>query len=214
MRDHFEFFRQFRQRFETTGAIAPSSRFLANRMLSTLNDRPDRPIRILEVGPGTGAVTQYLVNRIQPGDHLDLVELNESFVRILERDFQQKPSFQRIADQVQIHSCPIQEFPVDAPYDVIISGLPFNNFPPELVEEIVSRFFEILAPDGRLAYFEYMFVRPIKIALCRRPVKQRLTALEQILGRFRTTYGEGKDWIFLNLPPAWVQHHRQKDRNR
>lgn len=209
MRDHFEFFRQFRQRFETTGAIAPSSRFLANAMIRPLRSVANRPVRVLEVGPGTGAVTGHLVRHLQAGDQLDLVELNESFVDILKRNFKQDPRYRRVAEQSRIHSCPIQEYQADAPYDFIISGLPFNNFPPELVDEILASYFKLLAPGGTLSYFEYMFVRPIKIAVCKAAEKKRLTALDQTLNAYLKEHGLKKDWVFLNIPPAWVQHLRR-----
>ncbi len=69
MRDHLTFFREFRQRFKTTGAIAPSSRFLASAMTGPMKKvlrRADAPPqRILEIGPGTGAVTRSIVKLLR-----------------------------------------------------------------------------------------------------------------------------------------------------
>src|SRR5437870_2641258 len=76
--DHLEFFRQYRRRFQTTGAVAPSSRFLA-RALAKPFEQHARPCRVLEIGPGTGAVTRRIVRLLKPDDRLDLVELNENF---------------------------------------------------------------------------------------------------------------------------------------
>ncbi len=91
MRDHLTFFREFRQRFKTTGAIAPSSRFLASAMTGPMKKtlrRPDAPPqRILEIGPGTGAVTRSIVKLLRPEDRFDLVELNESFAELLNERF-------------------------------------------------------------------------------------------------------------------------------
>src|SRR6266568_3044798 len=67
------FFRAFRRNFHTTGAILPSSRFLARAMVSDLKG-PRGPARILEVGPGTGAVTREIVRLLQDEDRLDAVE--------------------------------------------------------------------------------------------------------------------------------------------
>ncbi len=77
-REHFEFFRQFRTQFQTTGSIVPSSRHLARAMTRQIA-APRGPARILEVGPGTGAVTRRILKLLQKDDRLDLVELNESF---------------------------------------------------------------------------------------------------------------------------------------
>ena len=49
------FFKEFRKTFHTTGAIAPSGRALARAVIKPLS-RHQRPVRVLEVGSGTGAV--------------------------------------------------------------------------------------------------------------------------------------------------------------
>ena len=66
----------------------------------------DHPRRILEVGPGTGAVTRCLVNALGPQDRLDLVERNDSFVACLGRRLQTEPAFQAVADRVSVLHCP------------------------------------------------------------------------------------------------------------
>ena len=204
--EHFEFFRQFRERFHTTGAVAPSSRFLARALCSHLRDR-DRPVRILEVGPGTGAVTRELVKLVRPGDQLDLVELNPRFVELLQAQFREQPTFMRVASQSAVHQCPLQEFKYDAPYDYVISGLPLNNFPPQLVREIFDAYFRLLAPAGVLSYFEYMYVRSLKKSLSpKKEERQRLSALDEIIQPHLNSHRVRRDWVFANVPPAWVQH--------
>ena len=208
--EHFEFWRQFRERFDTTGAVAPSSRFLARALCSHLTKR-DRPVRILEIGPGTGAVTKELVQLVRPGDQLDLVELNERFVELLREKFLQEPSFVKIASQSAVHQCPLQEFESTAPYDFVISGLPLNNFPPPLVREIFEAYFRLLAPGGVLSYFEYMYVRSVKKSLSpSEDERQRLHALDEIIQPHLAAHRVRRDWVFANVPPAWVQHLRVK----
>ncbi|MGH7200928.1 MAG: rRNA adenine N-6-methyltransferase family protein, partial [Planctomycetaceae bacterium] len=105
MREHFEFFRQFRGRSKSIGAIVPSSRFLAGAITEPYRRRK-RPARILEVGPGTGAVTRKIVERLTPDDRFDLVELNESFAALLQRRFRVDPVFRRVAAHSNVHVCP------------------------------------------------------------------------------------------------------------
>ena len=206
MRDALEFFRQFRQRFETTGAVAPSSRFLAAAMTRPLRRRPAGPVRVLEVGPGTGAVTNRIVRLLREGDRFDLVELNESFAEILKRRFQAEPAWQSAAAFSQVHVCPIQDFRCDAPYDFIISGLPFNNFPAELVEAILADCLKLLRPDGVLSMFEYMYVRPVRGLVGRRAERERIRRIESIMRSAFDKHRVRRDWVFVNIPPAWVQH--------
>src|SRR5262249_9496833 len=78
------FFQQFRRQYHNTGSILPSSRALARALVSRLRGRR-APARILEVGPGTGAVTDEILRQLRPGDRLDLVEINADFVALLRR---------------------------------------------------------------------------------------------------------------------------------
>src|SRR5260370_26052180 len=56
----------------STGAILPSSRFLARALVSQLRG-PRAPARILEVGPGTGSVTRAIARCLGPDHPLDTV---------------------------------------------------------------------------------------------------------------------------------------------
>lgn len=205
LKEHFQFFRQFRSRFETTGAVAPSSRFLARAMVRPLMHR-DGPIRVLEVGPGTGAVTRQIVQALKHGDRFDLVEINEEFASLLKGRFATDPILSGAANQSQVHCLPLQDFRPDEDYDVIISGLPFNNFPALLVEQMVDHCLDLLAPGGEMAFFEYMFVRPARRILSPRPTRVRLGEIERILQERFARHRVRTDWVFVNVPPAWVQH--------
>ncbi len=207
--DHWQFWKQFRERFETTGAIAPSSRFLARAMTGPMYRR-DRPGRILEIGPGTGAVTQRIVRILKPEDRFDLVELNETFAGLLRDRFEHDPNYRAVADRSAVHVCPIQDFVATEPYDVIISGLPLNNFPAELVRSIFETYFRLLAPGGTLSYFEYMYVRPLRKLIANSAERTRLTELDNIANPYLSQYRIARSWVFPNLPPAWVQHLRKE----
>jgi phosphatidylethanolamine/phosphatidyl-N-methylethanolamine N-methyltransferase len=207
LRDHIEFLRQYRQRFTTTGSIAPSSRFLARAMTGPLCERAG-PRRILEIGPGTGAVTRRIVRLMRPEDRLDLVELNETFAGIVRRRFETDRHYQRVAECAELHVCPIQEFQSDGAYDVIISGLPINNFSMAMVRDVFEAYFRLLAPGGVLSYFEYMYMRPARKLVSGRATKERLNQLDGFLGPLLEKHRLRTSWVFVNLPPAWVQHLR------
>lgn len=208
IRDYFTFFRQFRSRFETTGAIAPSSGFLARAMAKPLKRRDAKkgPVRVLEIGPGTGAVTNTLVKHIQAEDTFDLVELNEVFAQTLDDRFENDPKWNRVRKNATVHVRPLQDFPIDKPYNYIISGLPLNNFPADLVTEITDCYFKLLAPGGVLSYFEYMYIRSIRKRIGKQSERARLSSIDDTLGGYVKSHRFKRNWIFVNIPPAWVQH--------
>lgn len=204
--NNLAFFRQFRERFQTTGAIAPSSRFLANSMTRYLRARKDDSVRVLEIGPGTGPVTEKIVPLLRSGDRFDLVELNESFVSILNDRFRNDEVWRAAAPFSDIHQLPVQEFRPDEKYDFVISGLPLNNFPADLVESISASYFELLKPGGVLSYFEYMFVRPVRKVVSRGDERIRISRIDDIMAGHCERHRIRRDNIWINVPPAWVQH--------
>lgn len=211
LKDQTAFFRQFRQQFETTGAIAPSSRFLAKSMTRYLAQRGDAPIRVLEIGPGTGPVTNRIVRLIRPGDTFDLVELNDEFVRILNQRFESDSQWSTVRQIAQVHQIPVQDYQSDQPYDIVISGLPLNNFPADLVETIAGTYLRLLKVGGTLSYFEYMYVRPVRRIVTRGPEKERITRIDDIMQKQCDDHRIRRDSIWFNVPPAWVQHLKKTD---
>ena len=208
LRNQLVFLQQFGGQFETTGSLLPSSRFLAKAVTCYLAERGDAPIRVLECGPGTGAFTDQIVRHLRPGDQFDLVELNEAFVDVLNKRFASEPAWQAVADQVEIHQLPLQEFDRPEPYDFIISGLPHVNFPPAVVETITDSYFRLLRPGGTLSYFEYLYIRPLKKIVTTGAMRQKIHAVDRILAAHLQNHRLRRDTVLLNVPPAWVQHLR------
>jgi phospholipid N-methyltransferase len=201
------FFREFRRNFETTGAIAPSSRRLARRLASYVGQTP-APKRVLEVGPGTGAVTEEILKSLGEQDSLDLVELNDAFVEILRQRFLNDPLFLPAAGRSRVIHQAVQKLPPEPTYDVIVSGLPLNNFPVELVEQILTTLERLLRPGGTLSFFEYIAVRPLRALVAGRAVRQRLRGVGRALDAVIQNHEVRRDAVWINLPPAWVHHVR------
>ena len=203
--DYSTFFREFRKTFDTTGALAPSGRMLAKAMVKPIRDH-SQPVRILEVGAGTGAVTQELVRHVAPGDRLDVVELNDRFVDVLRRRFENEPRFREVAEQTEIFHTAIQDLQADEPYDYIVCGVPFNNFSTELVKAIFRRMLELLRPGGTLSFFEYLWIRRLKMMVASPDERRRIARVGCILRKYIDRYERGHNRVLLNVPPA-VAHH-------
>ena len=203
--EYSAFFREFRKTFDTTGALAPSGRMLAKAMIRPIRNHGD-PIRILEVGAGTGAVTQEIVRHVAADDRLDIVELNDRFVDVLRRRFENEPRFREVAGQTQVFHTAIQDLDVDEPYDHIICGVPFNNFSTELVKAIFRRMLELLQPGGTLSFFEYLWIRRLKMLVASRDERRRVARVGCVLKKYIDRYEGGRNRVLLNVPPA-VAHH-------
>jgi phospholipid N-methyltransferase len=203
------FFRECRHHFHDTGALLPSSLFLAKALVSELK-KARRPCRILEVGPGTGSVTKEILRLLLPGDQLDAVEVNGHFVSLLQRRFEQEERFRNRRQQVRVLHAPVEALAGEAVYDYIVSGLPFNNFPVSQVREILRAYNRLLKPGGTLTYFEYVFIRHLKTPFVDRRERRRLYRVGRVVGGYIRDYQVRRERVFINMPPAIVRHLRPK----
>jgi len=153
-------------------------------------------------------VTAEIVRQLRAGDHLDIVEINEHFVQVLERRFEDEPLFRARRDQATLMHAPLQDVPGVGIYDFMISGLPLNNFPVALVRDIFRSYQRLLRPGGVLSYFEYLWIRPMKKTLVGAGERQRLHVLTRFLERKIAAAQFREDWVFFNMPPAVARHFR------
>jgi phosphatidylethanolamine/phosphatidyl-N-methylethanolamine N-methyltransferase len=201
------FWREFRRTFYSTGAVLPSGPALCRALASQVPGNGS-PRRLLEVGPGTGVVTDQIIRRMGPDDSLDVVELNDRFVSALNKRLTTDPHWRAAAARVQIHHLPIEELPVKHQFQAIVSGLPLNNFPVESVRNILSQLRSLAAPGGTLSFFEYVGVRKAKALLCSRAERQRLAGIGEVLHSALDAWSFDRQRVVSNVPPAWVHHLR------
>jgi phospholipid N-methyltransferase len=224
--DYRVFWRQFRQAYHTTGAVLPSGRRLCAALshfvrttepageaasaagTNSAASNSHSPRRILEVGPGTGAVTAQIVRDMRPDDRLTLVERNEQFVHYLRDRLNSSDTFQKARDRISLVHSGVEDLPDAEPYDLIISGLPLNNFSVALVDRLLAKMQMLLSPGGTLSFFEYVAVRRAKSLVTSRADRQRLRGIERILGELLNNFEIRRDLVLANLPPAWVHHVR------
>lgn len=222
--DYRVFWRQFRQAYNSTGAVLPSGRGLAVALSRFVRDgeaasatgkngavtesnKTANSRRILEVGPGTGAVTVQIIDDMRPQDRLVLVERNEQFVSHLNRRLAEIPAAKSLRDQISLVHAAVEDLPDDEPFDLIVSGLPLNNFAVDSVQQILSKLSRLLAPGGTLSFFEYVAVRRAKSLVGSKTDRERLQGIAQVLGNFLKAEVR-RDLVLANVPPAWVHHVR------
>ncbi len=196
-----DFLTEALRNFRHTGSVWPSSPILAKAMTSSIA-RIDGPRRVLEVGPGTGPFTKVILKKLRAGDHFELVEINAAFCRKLEKELLAPFRARHPAVTVKLHCAPIEEAKLEGPFDVIVCGLPFNNFPPKLMRQIFRRMFANLRDGGEIVYFEYAGVRAMKGPVLDKDGRARLKRIDQIGQSLRRKHDGEKELILGNFPPA------------
>lgn len=204
-----DFFREFRRQFRNTGAVLPSSRFLAHALTSQLR-QPRPAARILEVGPGTGSVTKAIAHHLGHGDRLDAVEINGRFVTKLRERMARDEAFDHCREQIEVIHAALEDLVGESVYDYIVSGLPLNNFPVVQVREIFATYNRLLKPGGTLTYYEYVLVRQLKWPLADRRERRRLFRVGRVVGGYIRDCQVRRERIFINVPPATVRHLQLK----
>ncbi|WP_017601180.1 class I SAM-dependent methyltransferase [Nocardiopsis lucentensis] len=211
LRDTRLFFTQAVRTFHATGSVVPSSRALADTLAEFVRERPapDRPLRIMEAGAGTGAITRGIAAAMRPGDTVDLVEANPAFAAHVEDLLGTDPELSKIADSATVHAMLVNDMGTDRVYDVIVSGLPFANFTAEAVEEILDYYFEVLRPGGTLSFYGYLYTKEVKAIIARREDYLRQARTSWLVQDWIDRYGIRSERVLANFPPAWVHHLRK-----
>ena len=199
------FFRQLKESFIHTGAVTPSSRFLAKAITSEFACHT-KPSVILEVGPGTGVFTKEIAKHMISGDQLHICEINAKFAEHIEQMVNTENIFSKLKNQIKIYNAPVQTLTEISHYDYIISGLPLNNFDIPLVNEILSFFKSRLSNGGKLSYFEYIGIRKMKCQLLIGEERKKLHELDKVLCNFVKQYQLKYQIIPFNIPSAYVRH--------
>lgn len=165
--------------WSTTGAVAPSGRRLAARMVQDIDPAGAAPI--LELGPGNGVVTEALIERGVSPDRIVAVEYNSEFCALLAARFPGVRVIEGDAFDLGVTLGPLAA----TRFAAAVSSLPLLLRPPPdrhaLVLDVLAR----LLPGGRLTQFSYSPKPPVPAS----PEEFLLT---------------GSPFVLLNLPPARV----------
>lgn len=152
-----KFLRHWARKPLMMGAVMPSSRALARRMASYID--PEQSGFVLELGPGTGAVTEALVKHGIPQQDLVLVEFNPEFCEMLRIKFPQATIIQGDAYNA---GALIKNYKAGA-FKACISSLPLFTKPEhirlKLLEDVHANMFE----NAPFIQFTYALVPPIEI---------------------------------------------------
>jgi phospholipid N-methyltransferase len=204
--DYRAFLSQFLRNYQTTGAVIPSGRKLASALCRHVGT--GAPQKILEAGPGTGAVTGLVVERMRADDQLWMVELNPTFAAHLRRAFDERPSFRAVADRCRLIEGSVQALGPEGQFDIVVSGLPLNNFSSDDVRTILEAYSKLLKPGGILSFFQYILIRDAKTLVSFGLERTRLKGVGAAIDSVLREHEFAREWVWPNVPPAWVHHLR------
>lgn len=181
--DEVHFLRSWIEKPLATGAVMPSGRVLARTMARYVD--PDSKGPIIELGPGTGPVTQALVERGIDPKRLVLVEFNPTFCRLLRTRYPAATVVQGDAYRLK----PLLEKLMRQPAAAVVSSLPLVTKPLRTRIRLMNDALTLLQPGAPFVQFTYAMVTPIPKAL------DGITA-------------EASGMVWMNLPPARVWVYR------
>lgn len=167
----------------SVGAIAPSSPALARAIAAQID--PILPGKVLELGPGTGVVTQAILAMGVEPERLVMIEYDPHFAQALAQRFARAQVITGDAFDLAKTLGPGSS----APFAAIVSGLPLLNQPPERRKALMENALDRLLPGAPLIQFSYGLKPPV-LGTLKAPVQ---------LGAF----------VWRNLPPARVWVYRR-----
>ncbi len=150
------FFGQYIKNVRTVGAIAPSSRFLARKMVRSIDFAKTNVI--VEYGPGTGVFTAELIARKRPATKLVIIEQNTAFYNVLYQKYAQHKNVILVHDSAENIESIIRSHGIKK-VDYIISGLPFAALPPHVSHRILTDTARLLAAKGTFVTFQYTLLK-------------------------------------------------------
>jgi phosphatidylethanolamine/phosphatidyl-N-methylethanolamine N-methyltransferase len=184
--DEVRFIRSWIERPLSTGAVTPSGKILARTMARYVDPGSTGPV--VELGPGTGPVTDALVEAGVDPSRLVLVESNAAFCRILRARYPQATLVQGDAYSVRR----LLETLLLQPAAAVVSGLPLVTKPITMRLRLIRDAFDLMVPGAPFVQFTYSVAAP----------------LPKRLGGFSV---EASERIWMNIPPARVWVYRRSD---
>jgi phosphatidylethanolamine/phosphatidyl-N-methylethanolamine N-methyltransferase len=182
--DEVRFIRSWLERPLSTGAVTPSGRVLARTMARYVNPGMAGPV--VELGPGTGPVTEALIAKGIAPERLVLVEFNLTFCQLLRTRFPAATVVQGDAYGMRRLLTGLLQQPAAA----IVSGLPLVTKPVRMRLRLLRDAFELLRPGAPFVQFTYAVVPPIP-------------------NRLAGVRAEASERIWKNMPPARVWVYRK-----
>lgn len=187
VRDEVRFLKNWIDKPLMIGAVAPSSPQLARLMASHVD--PARPGLVVELGPGTGVVTQALLARGIAPERIVSIEYNGDFCSLLRQRY---PGVHFVHGDAYRLPHALADIVGDEPHPIaaVVSSLPLFTRPLPERTRLLDDSFARMAPGSPFIQFSYALVSPVPHGATRFEI-------------------ERSGWVMRNLPPARVWIYRR-----
>jgi phosphatidylethanolamine/phosphatidyl-N-methylethanolamine N-methyltransferase len=182
--DEVRFLRSWIEKPLHMGAVMPSGRLLARTMAQYVDIDCEGPV--VELGPGTGAITNALIEHGVDQKRLVLVEYNPGFCALLRERYPHAKVVQGDAYTLRDSLRNV----LSAPASAVVSGLPLVTKPMLTRLKLIRDAFAALVPGAPFVQFTYSVAPPIPKSL-------------------PGVSTEASERIWMNLPPARVWVYRK-----
>ena len=179
------FFKHWLRSPKSMGSIIPSSGYLARALAAEVAWEPGS--HVIELGGGTGAITQGLLERGIPAANLVVIELETNLYNYLAGRYPDVTVVQGDATRLDeiVARLPIERV------STVISGLPMVRMPLDFKRAIIDQAFAAMPAGHFMLQYTYSPLAPV-------PVED--FNLDATLARY----------VVRNFPPAAVWRYRRR----
>jgi phospholipid N-methyltransferase len=183
------FARQAFTGFVKTGAVMPSSNFLAKKMVKPI--KWSENVVIVELGAGTGSFTKEIIKHLPKSGRLIVFEINHEFAQKLKKEFVDKRVVivEDDASELPQH---LNKLGINGA-DYVVSGIPLGNFSRKTKWSILNAVMRGLKEGGLYIQFQYFLAS--------------ILTIRRFFPRLRISYE------VRNVPPAFVIAGKKINKN-
>lgn len=145
------FARNFFKNPRMLGSVIPSSRYLVHQLVRKV--RWDEARVIVEYGPGVGTLTRAILRRMRPDAALVVIELNDDFVSVLRRGFDDPRLHVVHGSAVDIKETLARLGLPKA--DCVFSGIPFSTMSELDRERVLKNTRDALREGGSMLVYQF-----------------------------------------------------------
>lgn len=134
------------------GAVAPSSKYLANNILKHIDFQESQVI--LEFGSGNGAITKQILKQISPCSRLISLEINEPFLKHCQNSLGVYDNFEIYNHSAIEFDILLEQLGIEK-VDYLVSSLPLAILPKADLNKLFNKIPQYIHQEGGFVQYQY-----------------------------------------------------------